>query len=188
MTEQFNKMQTLKRRFFAMRNGLLADQLRRAGSKFRIIFGLNIIQLSEIANDYGHDAEFAATLWQNSTTRESMLIAPMIWRPEDFSTEGTVALCKTIPDPEIADMISHKLLRHREDAISIIEALLSNSGEMMHYTALRLTLSLLGDKISAGKALDIANSELQNATPLTTSLAAMLRNEAVFLIEDGDKN
>lgn len=62
-TPQFNKMQTLKRRFFAMRNGLLADQLRRAGSKFRIIFGLNIIQLNDIARDYGHDPELAEALW-----------------------------------------------------------------------------------------------------------------------------
>ena len=53
MTSTFNTMQTLKRRFFAMRNGLLADQMRRAGSNFRIIFGLNIIQLNEIAADYG---------------------------------------------------------------------------------------------------------------------------------------
>lgn len=186
MTEQFNKMQTLKRRFFAMRNGLLAEQLRRAGSTFRIIFGLNVIQLNEIANDYGHDADFAAMLWQNSTTRESMLIAPMLWHPEDFSADEAVALCKTIPEPEIADMVSHKLLRHREDAISITETLLSHGGEVMRYTALRLTLSLLGGKISAGEAIGIAESELQHATPLTASLATMLRNEASFLMEEGE--
>ena len=35
-----NEMQIVKRHFFAMRNGIIADTLRRAGSPYHIIFGL----------------------------------------------------------------------------------------------------------------------------------------------------
>lgn len=49
----FNKMQLLKRRFFAMRNGAVADSLRRQGADYRIIFGLNLPQLVDIAREFG---------------------------------------------------------------------------------------------------------------------------------------
>lgn len=184
MTSQFNKMQTLKRRFFAMRNGLLADQLRRAGSKFRIIFGLNIIQLNEIAEDYGHDAEFARTLWENTATRESMLMAPMLWRPDDFSVEEVMELCRSIPEPEIADMVCHRLLKRRDDAAEIAETLIATDLPLLRYTALRLILPLIGNRMGAERALKIATAEAQAATPLTASLAAMVKSEAEFLLEE----
>ena len=50
----FNEMQTVKRHFFALRNGVIADALRRAGSPFRIIFGLNLPQIAEIAMKTPH--------------------------------------------------------------------------------------------------------------------------------------
>lgn len=64
MTE-FSKMQRLKRRFFAMRNGITADALRRVGQPFRVIFGLNMPQLREIAGEFGPDEELARELWAN---------------------------------------------------------------------------------------------------------------------------
>lgn len=184
MTSQFNKMQTLKRRFFAMRNGLLADQMRRAGSHFRIIFGLNIIQLNEIAADYGHDSELAAALWANTTTRESMLLAPMLWMPDDFDAEGAMRLCSAVPDPEVADMVCHRLLKMRTDAPAIIDHLLASGEPLMRYTALRLTLPLTGSTISPGKALEIADTEIAAGNPLTQALAAMVKSEAEFLLEE----
>ena len=50
----FNPLQNIKRRFFALRNGVIADTLRRAGSPFKIIFGLNLPQLAEIAAELGY--------------------------------------------------------------------------------------------------------------------------------------
>lgn len=48
---EFNLMQTVKRRFFAMRNGALAEQMRSRGLTYRINFGLNLPQIKEIAAD-----------------------------------------------------------------------------------------------------------------------------------------
>lgn len=184
MTDSFNKMQTLKRRFFAMRNGLLADQMRRAGSPFRIIFGLNIIQLNEIAADYGHDPDFAATLWLNTTTRESMLLAPMLWHHNDFDYAGVMDLCSALPDPEVADMVCHRLLKRRTDAVLIIDALLASEQPLMRYTAMRLTLPLIGASIPPKKAIEMAETELKANAPLTKPLAAMVKSEAEFILED----
>ena len=53
-TEQkYRPMQAVKRHFFAMRNGVIADTLRHAGSPFRYIFGMNLPQLVETAEMTG---------------------------------------------------------------------------------------------------------------------------------------
>ncbi len=64
-------MQQIKRRFFAMRNGVVADMLRRAGSPFHIIFGLNLPQIVEIASEIPETQReaMADALWQNRSTR-----------------------------------------------------------------------------------------------------------------------
>lgn len=181
---QFNRMQTLKRRFFAMRNGLLADQLRHAGSKFRIIFGLNIIQLNDIARDYGHDPELAEALWANTTTRESLLLAPMLWQPDDFTSDCLMQLCTSVPDPEIADMVCHKLIKTRTDVLSFIDTLSASPEPLLRYMALRLILPLIGSKISPSDAAITAGREIAAAHPLTLSLATMVKSEAYFFLED----
>lgn len=186
MTSTFNTMQTLKRRFFAMRNGLLADQMRRAGSNFRIIFGLNIIQLNEIAADYGHNPALASALWDNTTTRESMLLAQMLWRHDDFDLDSALRLCASVTDPEVADIVCHRLLKMRPDADAIIDSLASDSAPLMRYTAMRLALPLIGNRITPEKALEIAAAEIETKNPLTLSLATMLRSEAEFFLEEPD--
>ena len=83
----FNEMQTVKRHFFALRNGIVADTYRKAGSNFRIIFGLNLPQIVEIAKQTPRSTALADALWHNTTTRESMLLAPMIYPREEFTQE-----------------------------------------------------------------------------------------------------
>lgn len=184
MDTNFNKMQTLKRRFFAMRNGLLADQLRKAGSQFRIIFGLNVIQLKEIAGDYGHDTEFARELWNNVATRESMLLAPMLWQPDDFDFAEIIALCNEIPEVEVADMVCHRLLKQRNDAKEIIEKLIDSDESLLRYTALRLALPLIDVCISPEAAIAMADKEISRRDNMTLSLASMVKSEAEFLLEE----
>ena len=87
MATEFNDMQKVKRAFFTMRNGALADNMRRQGANYRIIFGVNLPQLIEIARETPHDATLTQALWDNKTTRESMLLAPMIYPIEQFSND-----------------------------------------------------------------------------------------------------
>lgn len=76
---EYNRMQLIKRRFYAMRNGIIADTLRKAGLGYKIIFGLNLPQITEIASGLTADADLAEELWADRRTRESMLLAPMLY-------------------------------------------------------------------------------------------------------------
>ena len=59
---RFSDFQNVKRRFFALRNGIIADTLRRAGDPHTIIFGLTLPQLREVAEATGKDDALAALL------------------------------------------------------------------------------------------------------------------------------
>lgn len=194
---EFNAMQKVKRRFFAMRNGDLAQQMTERGAQYRINFGLNLPQISEIARDFlpgGREreelppdfdmADFSRRLRDNTTTRESMLIAPMLFPVDALTMEEALTWACSVSTPEVADVLCLKLLRNFHAATALVEALLSESAQMSHYTALRLLLNLLqAGKISPSAALSLMTVEESRPTPLTATLLRQLRDEIDFLAE-----
>lgn len=178
MTE-FNTLQVIKRRFFAMRNGIIADSLRRGGSPFRIIFGLNLPQLVEIACDYRGNSELAARLWSDRSTRESMLLAPMLFDPETVGRDVAHEMIGDVPCEEVADVLCHRLLRHVPGAMEIAEEAVSNSAGMIKYCAVRLAFNLLRDYPQRAKI--IADAVLDADTASAGRVARSLLDEAEFL-------
>lgn len=179
---KFNEMQTVKRRFFAMRNGAVADNMRRHGANYRIIFGLNLPQIVEIANETPCSVELAESLWKNQSTRESMLMAPMIFPREDFSFEIACRWASETPTAEVADVFCHRLLRHTSYAWQLACSLVKSSVVMERYIALRLMFNLLPSHLE--EVCQYATSELENNESLTAILCRQLIDEVDFLKEE----
>ncbi len=175
MSTEFNDMQAVKRRFFAMRNGVVADTLRKGGSSFKIIFGLNLPQIADIAKETGTDTALGRKLWENRTTRESRLLAPMIMSPSEFTSDEIMAMCSDIDDIELADVFCHRFLRHYPTALSIARRLSSSDRTLDRYIALRLMFNLL-DRYPA-QAKELAENEAEFGDRLTRNLALRLLSE-----------
>lgn len=135
-------MQALKRDMFAMRNGVVADALRKGGCPFKIIFGVNLPQLSEIASRCRKSRLFAQEVWANSTTRESMLIAPMLMPAEEFTRDMAREWVRQAPSAEVADVLCLKLLRHMDYALELAQELICEYDLMAKYAGLRLMCNL----------------------------------------------
>lgn len=165
-------MQTVKRRMYAMRNGVIADTLRKAGSPFRVIFGLNLPQLVEIAAGIGKDRDMAVSLWSNSTTRESMLIAPMLMPMEEFSEAEALKWCGQVPACEVADILCHRLLRHTPYALELVRKLIADGLPMMHYTGVRLMCNIASRYPE--EARRVGEAELMLDIPATRQMASLL--------------
>ena len=135
-------MQQAKRMMFAMRNGVVADVLRKSGSPFGIIFGVNLPQLVDIARELGPDRDLAGRLWANTTTRESMLLAPMLVDADDFAEEDARRWIETVPCNEVADVLCLKLLRGLPYAMALVETYRHSDDRQLRYTALRLMCNL----------------------------------------------
>lgn len=202
---EFNAMQKVKRRFFAMRNGDLAQQMTERGAKYRINFGLNLPQISEIARDFlpgGKEhtvcddgstpltadfnmADFSRRLRDNISTRESMLIAPMLFPVKQLTEEEALGWARSVPTPEVADVLCLKLLRNYHDASRLVEMLSGDSEPLPRYVALRLALNLLqSGKLSPESLLPMVISEESHKSQLTASLCRQLRDEITFLTEE----
>lgn len=171
----FNEMQTVKRRFFAMRNGELAKQLRMQGAAYNIIFGLNLPQLVEIASSIGTSAHLAEMLWSNTSTRESLLLAPMIYPVGEMTFENALNWIDTCPTAEVADVLCHRLLRKLPFANDLVSALADSDNDMHRYLSLRLLLNLFQRRVVTDEAAlrNAAKTELSHACRLTLSLARM---------------
>ena len=131
-------LQVIKHRFYAMRNGIVADTLRRAGAEYRVIFGVNLPQLKEIASDIGYDAVLARELWANVSTRESVLLAPMIMPAEEFTIDEARRWVASAPSVEAVDVLCLRLLGRMPFAAQIAEECLVSDSRLMQYAAMRL--------------------------------------------------
>lgn len=138
----YNPMQAVKRRFFALRNGILADTLRKAGSPYRYIFGLNLPQLMELSREIGRDTALADQLHANSTARCSRLLAPMIHEREDMPREKALLWLQQVLSHEEADVLCNQLIRHQPYAMELVDELAVSNDELPQYTALRLLASI----------------------------------------------
>ena len=173
------RMRQVKQRMFSLRNGVIADTLRKGGSGYKIIFGLNLPQLVEMAADFGVDPELAEALHDNASTRESLLLAPMMVDVENFSFEDANRWIASSPDMETIDILCHRLLRKLPYSVDLVATnLLPQKPALTRYSALRLCLNLLQiRKISPQQAKAFADKEMLSRCRLTMPLAQRILEE-----------
>lgn len=181
----YNIMQTVKRHFFAMRNGVIADAIRKGGLDYKIIFGLNLPQLAEIAAQLEHSAGLGAMLWSDRRTRESMLLAPMVYPVEDMNRTTAGKWLAEACTTEVADVLWMKLLRRHPDALDMAIEGVADVSPMKRYTSLRLMLNLvlINGASVAGVVLPFAEAEAAVSDPLTRGVAKQLADECRELLQ-----
>ncbi len=185
---EFSRMQQVKRRFFAMRNGMLADQMRSRGLSYKVNFGLNIPQIKEIAADLlasgmtsSEQLELACRLWENMNTRESRLLAPMIFPADIMPRETAMLWLSEAQTTEIADHLCHSLLRRLPFAAEIATELFNTPGatSLQRYSSLRLLLNL----VATGRLDPVPLEPLASAAlndPVARPVARQLMEEIEF--------
>ena len=177
MTE-FNQIQQIKRNFFAMRNGIVADTIRRGGLQYKMIFGLNLPQIADIAANLPHTRELAEELWADVRTRESRLLSPMLYPREELTRERAAGLLSEAQTTEVADILC---LRHMPFAIDLAIEAATSPDEMHRYSAFRLMANLL--YTHPAEIRPFAEAELATATSLTRPLCLNMLREIEFLSE-----
>lgn len=170
--ERFNKLQQVKRRFFAMRNGAVGQSMRQQGAPYRIIFGMTIPEIVNVAVEFGPDSELALQLRANTTTRESLLLAPMLYPVAELTVDCAVEWLAESVTTEVCDVVCHRLVRHHPEAMTVVGALWDRGDDMCRYAALRLAANLLPANIH--KLREIAVAEASRNLRLTSGLSRML--------------
>lgn len=164
-----------------MRNGIIADTLRKSGSPYRMIFGLNLPQIDEIAASVGKNAPLAEALHADMATRESQLIAPMIMPEEAMTPEKALAWLMDAPSSEAADILCHRLLRRLPYALDIALSALQTATPQGRYGGVRLLWNLIPAQSEA--VYPIALQEASQGNDSASRLAKSLVEEIEFLRE-----
>ena len=175
------KIRQVKQQFFALRNGVIADTLRKAGDPHPIIFGLILPQIKEIAAGVERSDELANALWNDTNVRESQLIAPFLWDTGAISSDKVAAIIAQVQNCEIADVLCQRMLRHFPEAETLSLHLIKSSElPLTRYTGLRLALNLLilrGYHDIASLELAMGNLDAATLPPASTQVIRQIREE-----------
>ena len=177
----YSKLQLIKRHMFAMRNGIIADTLRSAGSPFPVIFGMNLPQINETAAMFGPDPDMGRKLWNDKRTRESLLLAPMLMKADEMQADEAIQMATSVNCTEVADVLCLKLLKKLPCAIDIARRCLDRDIEdpIIRYCGVRLLWNLI--PAHNAEAMQLAQIECTLGFDLSSQLAERLVEEINFL-------
>lgn len=91
-------------------NGVLSQSLREKGLKYRLIFGVELPRLKEIASGYEPNHELAQALWKEDI-RECKILAAYLQPTESFCPEIADIWMEQIHNTELADFVCMALFR-----------------------------------------------------------------------------
>lgn len=179
-------LKEIRKEFFAFRNGIVADKLRKAGDPHSMIMGcllvdvVNIMrQASSTMGDNATRAQVAQELWNDANSRECRLAAPMLYPAEQMDLEMALQWCGSVESVEIADNLCHKLLRNIKDSDTLFRQLISQDKPLVKYTGYRLLLNLIMlEKIQPTATLKaVIESEAAQANTMLAPLLHDLLDE-----------
>ena len=126
-TDIENLYKKIKRDFFSLRNGILADSLKKSYSQDKIIFGLNAPQFMDLAKFYPKNLELAGTLWNDKQCRESRILSLYLMPSEIIDKTAVINMIKDVDSYEEAEIMAFRLLRHLPFAKALYDELSSES-------------------------------------------------------------
>ena len=148
-------------------NGVLSQSLREKGLKYRLIFGVELPRLKEIAAGYEQNHELAQALWKEDI-RECKILAAYLQPTETFYPEIADIWVEQIHNTELADYVCMALFRRLPYASQKAFQWIASGERMMIYTGFRLISHLFAtigtemNERSRDEFLDQAQAILQS--------------------------
>ena len=155
------QIRLIRKSFFAYRNGIIADSLRRCNDPHKSIMGCQWIDIMAIAREVPQDAVLAEKLWEIKDSRECRMIATLLYPVSQLDEETAVMWAKDVESDEIADILCQALLGKMAESLQVFYNLLSLDDGKYDYIAFRLLQNI----IKRGNA------------SMTAELAAMVKSK-----------
>lgn len=130
----------IRKEFYALRNGLIADTLRKGGLEQKYIFGLQLPQIKDMAErfrqaDTEESSSLARSLWKDHECREARLLACHMMPHSSITADEAIEWAEDVSTREEADILAFRLLRYLPQAQGIAETLSVSDNPLKNYTA-----------------------------------------------------
>ena len=106
-----DKLKKIKQSFRQLMNGVTAQSLRDKGLEYHLNWGVNVLHLREMAEEYDKDFSLALALW-NEDVRECKILATMLMPVEEFSSDIATLWIEQLRSQEIAELLCMNILQH----------------------------------------------------------------------------
>ena len=123
-------------------NGVLSQSLREKGLQYRLIFGVELPRLREIAANYEPNHELAQALWKEDI-RECKILAAYLQPTDTFDSELADFWMESIHNTELADYVCMALFRRLPYASQKAFQWMASETRMEVYTGFRLMTHLI---------------------------------------------
>lgn len=166
-------------------NGVLSQSLREKGLKYRLIFGVELPRLKEIAAGYKQNHDLAQALWKEDI-RECKILAAYLQPTDTFAPELADFWMESVHNTELADYLCLVLFRRLPYASQKAFQWMASDNRMETYTGFRLIAHLFAlhgtemNECSRNEFLDQAHTILEGNDLLVKQAAhaALERYEA----------
>ncbi len=119
MTEKTNeKLKQIKQSFRLLMNGEANRSMREKGVNYHLNWGVSLVDLRQMAKEYGKDYELAIELWKENI-RECKILATMIMPAERMLPEIVDIWVEQTQEIEIAEQAAFNLYQHLDFAPEI---------------------------------------------------------------------
>lgn len=123
-------------------NGVLSQSLRERGLRYRLIYGIELPRLKELAATLEKEHTLAQALWKEDI-RECRILAGMLQPTETFLPDICDIWMDDIRDAELADYTCMSLFRHLPYASEKAFQWIASDDALEQYTGYRLLCHLL---------------------------------------------
>lgn len=135
-------IQEVKQSFRLYMNGVAAQSMREKGLAYKLIWGVSIQHLQEMATEIGEDSALACQLWKEDI-RECKILATLIMPKSEMTKELAEEWLDTLTTQEMAEWLAFNLLRHLPFAKEVAEKAVE-SGEKLKMNCGNNILKRLG--------------------------------------------
>lgn len=113
--ETHEKLKRIKQSFRLRMNGVAAQSMRDKGADYKINWGISLVELKQMAAEYGKDYDLAIALWKEDI-RECKILATLIMPAEKMLPEIVDLWMEQTSSQEMAEMAAFNLYQHLDYA------------------------------------------------------------------------
>lgn len=126
-------------------NGVVSASMREKGAKYKLNFGVSLLKIKEISENYPPDSDLAEALWQEDV-RELKILAALVQPVEEFSPEQATRWASMIDQSEIAEFTSTILFQKLPYASELAAQWVLHPKELVRFQGFHLFARICLDK------------------------------------------
>ncbi len=129
------QVKMIQARVRQLMNGEVAQQLQNAGYSYRKLYGVSLVHLRQLSQEFKPSNEIAERLWFMNI-REMMILATMIAERDTLTDEKLSEWADGITNIELAEQVAFNLLGKRQSSLKILEKWILHPQVFVRYAAL----------------------------------------------------